>query len=76
MGPCQTIHKETLRLHFCWIKTIGPALDSVPVDLMRKYFRRVREYARGYREGFAAGPALERAVKQYKSHRRVSELES
>ena len=27
-------------------------------------------------EGFAAGPELERAVKQYKSHRRVSELES
>ena len=33
--------------------------------------RRVREYARGYREGFAAGPEL---VKLYKSHRPVSEL--
>lgn len=44
--------------------------------LARKYFRRVREYARGYREGFAAGPELETAVKQYKSHRRVTELES
>ena len=57
-------------------KTICPALDSVPTDLIRKYFRRVREYARGYREGFTAGPALEKAVKQYKSHRRVSVLES
>lgn len=57
-------------------KTIGPALDSVSTDLMREYFRRVREYQRGYREGFAAGPELESAVKLYKSHRRVSELES
>ena len=28
------------------------------------------------REGFAAGPELEKAVKLYKSHRRVSVLES
>ena len=57
-------------------RTIEPALDTVSVDLIRKYFRKVREYARGYKEGFAAGPALENALKQYKSHRRVSELES
>ena len=43
-------------------RTIGPALNSVPLDLIIKYFRRVREYARGYREGFTAGPELE----QYK----------
>ena len=55
--------------------SVQETLDNVPVDLIRKYFRRVREYARGYGEGFAAGPALERTVKQYKSHRRVSELE-
>lgn len=57
-------------------KTIGPALNSVSTDLIRKYFRRVREYARGYREGFVAGPELEKAAKQYKLHQRVSELES
>lgn len=57
-------------------KTIGPAWDSVSVDLIRKDFRRVRENAREYREGFAAGPELERAFKQYKSHRRVLELKS
>ena len=56
-------------------KTIGAALHNVSVDLIRKYFRRVKEYARGYKEGFAAGPALEHAVKQYQSHRRVSQLE-
>lgn len=57
-------------------KNIRPALDSVSTDLIRKYFRRVREYQRGYREGFAAGPELESAVKLYKSHHRVSKLES
>ena len=54
---------------------VQETLEDVPIDLFRKYFRRVREYARGYREGFAAGPALECAVKQHKSHRSVSELE-
>ena len=57
-------------------KTIEPALESVDTDLIRKYFRRVREYVRGYREGFATGPELEKAVKLYKSHCRVSVLES
>jgi len=31
--------------------TVNPALDSVPTDLMRKYFRRVLEYERAYLEG-------------------------
>ena len=57
-------------------RTIDPALDNTSVELIRKYYRKVREYAKGYREGFAAGPALEKAMKQYKSHRRVSEQES
>ena len=57
-------------------RTIGPALNSVSTDLMRKYFRRVREYVRAYREGHKAGPEVEKALKEYKSHRRVSELES
>ena len=42
---------------------------------MRKYFRRVREYARTYREGHKAELEVEKALKEYKSHRRVSELE-
>ena len=57
-------------------RTIGPALNSVSTDLMRKYFRRVREYASAYREGHKAGPEVEKALKEYKSHRLVSELES
>ena len=57
-------------------KTIPSALDSISVELMRKYFRRVCEYHRAYREGKGGGTEVETAVKLYKSHRRVSETES
>ena len=57
-------------------KTINPALDSVSVSLIRKYYRRVREYHRAYREGKSGGLDVESAVKLYKSHRRVPETES
>ena len=50
---------------------VGPALDSVQADLIRKYFRRVDEYERAYLEGKKAGKELEQAVKVYKSHRRI-----
>lgn len=32
-------------------KIVSPGLDSVPVDPIRKYFRKVREYERVYLEG-------------------------
>ena len=50
---------------------IDPALDSVPTDLIRKYFRRVKEYERAYLDGKKAGKELEQAVKVFKSHRRI-----
>ena len=50
---------------------LDPALDSVPVELIRKYFRKVREYEKAYLEGKKAGKEVEAAVKVYKSHRRV-----
>ena len=56
-------------------KTVGPALDSVGIGKIQKYFRKVREYMQAYRDGHSAGPALESAVKSYKSHRRVPESE-
>ncbi len=33
-------------------KMIPLALESVPVELMQKFFRKVREYEHGYLEGF------------------------
>ena len=50
---------------------VDPGLDSVSVDLIRKYCRRVREYEEAYLEGKKAGRELEKAVKVYKSHRRI-----
>ena len=42
---------------------LDPALDSVTVELMRKYFRKVREYEKAYLEGKKAGKEVEAAVK-------------
>ena len=53
-------------------RTIERALNSVPIDLIRKYFRKAREIMRAYREGHTPGRELEIALKQYKSHRSVS----
>ena len=48
--------------------TIIPALDSVTLDSIRKFFRKMRDYMDAYKEGLSAGPELEKAVKKYKSH--------
>jgi hypothetical protein len=50
---------------------IEPALDSVGTDLIRKYYRKSMEYEKAYKEGKKAGNEVEKAVKLYKSHRRV-----
>ena len=42
---------------------LNPALDSVTVDLMRKYFRKAREYERAYLKGKKSGKEVETAVK-------------
>ena len=52
---------------------IDAALDSVTVDLMTNFFRKVREYHRAYREGNSIRNDMKKIMKQYKSHRRVSE---
>ena len=52
-------------------RTIIPALESVRLDTIRKYFRKCREYMQAYREGKSGGSDVESAVQQYKSHRRV-----
>lgn len=50
---------------------LNPGLDSVELDLIRKFFRRVLEYEKAYNEGKKAGSEVEKAVKVYKSHRRI-----
>ena len=50
---------------------IHPALDSVSVDLIRKFARKARDYEQAYRAGNRAGKNVDAAVKLYKSHRRI-----
>lgn len=52
-------------------KTIHPALNSVSIETIRKYFRKSREYMKAYREGITDGVKVVEALKTYKSHRRV-----
>jgi len=51
---------------------IPEALDSVPIETIRRFSWKAFRYMDAYRKGLTMGTA-ERAVKQYKSHRRISE---
>ena len=51
--------------------TVPIGLASVELETKRKYFRKCREYMQAYRDGNAGGDEVEKAVTQYKSHRRV-----
>ena len=55
----------------CLRQIVDPALDSISTDLIRKYFRKVQDYETAYLEGKKAGKELEKAIKVYKSHRRI-----
>lgn len=71
-GQAKKYSRAYTNFTFVRLRTIiDPALDSVAIDLIRKYFRRVREYERAYLEGKKAGKELEQAVKVFKSHRRI-----
>ena len=54
---------------------IPNGLDSVTLENIKNYFRKVRQYMFAYLEGFTAGPDLEKTVKAYKkvykSHRKI-----
>ena len=52
--------------------TIVAGLNSVNIDLIRKFFRKTREYHRAYREGKQI-TEMKNILKKYKSHRRVPE---
>ena len=55
--------------------TIVPAFNSVTIDLIRKYFRKSRNYLRAYEQGLD-GLQADVEVKKYSSHRKVPEAES
>ena len=45
-------------------KTIDTALNSITVELIRKYFRKVREYQRAYRDGNTIGKEMQKTLKK------------
>ena len=47
---------------------VNPALDSLSMDLIRKFGRKARDYEHAHHDGHKAGKAVEDAVKLYKSH--------
>ena len=51
-------------------KVVPEGLDSVTLELMKKFFRTCRDYERTYRGG-GSGREVEERVKIYKSHRRI-----
>ena len=54
-------------------KTIDEALNYMTVELVRKFFRKVREYQGAHREGNMVGNEMQNTLDLniYKSHRRV-----
>lgn len=45
-------------------RTVIPALESVRLDTIHKYFRKCSEYMQAYREGKAGGSGVETAVQK------------
>ena len=52
---------------------IDQSLNSVTLDMIRKFFRKTHETVQAYCEGLTPGPEMTKALKTYKSHRRISE---
>ena len=48
-------------------RTIEKALDSVNVEMIRKYFRKVREYHRAYRNNIEIGKEMQKVFKYTKA---------
>eukprot|EP00733_Pompholyxophrys_punicea_P002077 Pompholyxophrys_punicea_v1_NODE_1381_length_749_cov_5.442363.p1 type:complete len:108 gc:universal NODE_1381_length_749_cov_5.442363:164-487(+) len=49
---------------------VPKCLDKIDVDMIRKFFRKSRDYGRAYSNG-ATCTSVETEVKKFKSHRRV-----
>ena len=54
-----------------WIKDQPKENVKMMAIMMMEYFRRCHEYMQAYRDGNSGGSEVEKAVKKYKSHRRV-----
>ena len=52
-------------------KIVPESLDPISIDLIGRFFQKTNDYETAYREGHSCN-TVDKAVKQYKSHRRVS----
>ena len=75
-GRAKKYARSNCNYSFSTLKVIVPqALALVSIDLIRKSFRKDRDYHRAYMDGRTAVDAVD-AVKTYKSHRRVPDTEN
>ena len=51
-------------------KIIPESLDNIPFDMIARFFSKSNDYESAYSDGHTAN-TVDKAVKQYKSHRRV-----
>ena len=52
MGSEQNIYESSLQIQFALpAKIIGPALDSIELESIKKHLNKVRHYMSGYLEG-------------------------
>ncbi|XP_062520189.1 uncharacterized protein LOC134195206 [Corticium candelabrum] len=79
LNPIERVwgHAKKYKRAYCNYSITGlrnsmiPALETVDVELIRRFFRKARDYLQAYRDGQVTGHNVEEAVKVYKSHRRV-----
>ena len=67
MGGGQTRNATTMQLlHHRTLSKREPALDAVPLDRIRKFLRKARDYLEIYRNGISAVNEVKEALKKYK----------
>ena len=65
------IAREKCRYNIVSLRQIiSVVFDSISTDMIRKFFRKCREYVEAYAKG-SSGWTVENAAKVYKSHRRI-----
>ena len=67
MGSSKALFKSLLQYSIVSLrKNAVPVLESVSLDSIQKYFKKVRHYMFVYLEGLSGGSKLEKLVKVYK----------
>ena len=54
-------------------KIVPESLNNIPLDMIARFFAKSNDYEMAYREGHSCD-TVDKAVKEYKSHRRVTSV--